>query len=86
MTGGEIISQMGKDIGGVAVSPLILGDSAFPFKPWLTKPFTSAVLNPCKVTLIIAIAAPLTQSVERRALTREVVSSTLAGPSLRVLK
>ena len=36
MTGGEIIPQIGKDI---------LGDSAFPFKPWLMKPFTSAVLT-----------------------------------------
>lgn len=45
-TGGEIIPQIGKDIGGVAVSTLIVGDSAFPFKPWLTKPFTSAVLTP----------------------------------------
>ena len=25
---------------------LILGDSAFPFKTWLTKPFTNAVLTP----------------------------------------
>ena len=46
MTDGEIIPQIGKDIGGVTVSPLILGDSAFPFKPWLMKPFTNAVLTP----------------------------------------
>ena len=30
--------------------------------------------------------APVAQLVERRAVMREVVSSTLAGPSLRVLK
>ena len=30
--------------------------------------------------------APVAQLVERRAVTREVVSSTLAGPSLSVLK
>ena len=46
MTGGEIIPQIGKDIGGVTVSPLVLGDSAFPFKPWIMKPFISAVLTP----------------------------------------
>ena len=30
--------------------------------------------------------APVAQMVERRAVTREVVSSTPAGPTLRVLK
>ena len=29
-------------------NPSILGDSAFPFKTWLTKPFTNAVLTPQK--------------------------------------
>ncbi|XP_068757390.1 uncharacterized protein [Montipora capricornis] len=46
MTDGEIIPQIGKDIGGVTFSPLILGDLAFPFKPWFMKPFTNAVLTP----------------------------------------
>ena len=32
------------------------------------------------------VSAPVTQSVERRAVMREVESSTLAGPSLKVLK
>ena len=32
------------------------------------------------------VSAPVAQSVEYRAVTREVVSSTPAGPSLRVLK
>ena len=40
------IWQIGKDIGGITVSRLFLGHSAFPFKPWLMKPFTSAVLTP----------------------------------------
>ena len=46
MTGGEIIPQIGKDIGSITVSPIISGDLAFPFKLWLMKPFTSAVLTP----------------------------------------
>jgi len=51
MTDGEIIPQIGKDIGGVTVSRLLLGDSAFPFKPWLV-----LCLHSYKVTLIIALA------------------------------
>ena len=31
---------------GVSIPPLILGDSAFPFKPWLLKPYTNATLMP----------------------------------------
>ena len=48
MTDGEIIPQIGKDIGGVTVSPLILGDLAFRFKPWLMKPFINAVFTPVR--------------------------------------
>ena len=29
----------------VNIGPLIIGDSAFPFKPWLLKPYTNAVLT-----------------------------------------
>ena len=39
-----------------------------------------------KATLEIAHRAPVVQLDEHRAVTREVVSSTPAGPSLRVLK
>ena len=46
LTGGNIIPNIGKDVGGVTVPPLILGDSAFPSQPWLMKPFTNAVLTP----------------------------------------
>ena len=42
----EIVSQIGKDVNGTIVPPLILGDSAFPFRTWLMKPFTNAVLSP----------------------------------------
>ena len=30
----------------VTIPPVILGDSAFPFKPWLLKPYTNAILTP----------------------------------------
>ena len=43
---GEAIPPITKDLDGTKVPPLILGDSAFPFKTWLTKPFTNAVLTP----------------------------------------
>lgn len=42
----EIIPSLGRNVNGVTVSPVILGDSAFPFRTWLMKPFTSAVLTP----------------------------------------
>lgn len=40
------IPLIGKDIGGVIISPIILGDSAFPFMKPFTKSFTNAVLTP----------------------------------------
>ena len=43
---GEAIPTITKHLDGTKVPPLILGDSAFPFKTWLTKPFTNAVLTP----------------------------------------
>lgn len=43
---GEAIPPITKDLDGTKVPPLILGDSAFPFKTWLTKPFTNALLTP----------------------------------------
>ena len=43
---GQTIPPIGKDLHGVTVPPLILGDSAFPFQTWLMKPFTNAVLSP----------------------------------------
>ena len=46
ITEGEAIPCMAKDLDGTKVPPLILGDSAFPFQTWLTKPFTNAVLTP----------------------------------------
>ena len=46
ITGGQTIPGIGKEIGGVKIPPLLLGDSAFPFQSWLMKPFTNAVLTP----------------------------------------
>ena len=46
ITGGQTIPDIGKDVEGVKVPPLMLGDSAFPFQSWLMKPYTSAVLTP----------------------------------------
>ena len=43
---GQVIPPYAKNVDGVDVFPLILGDSAFPFKPWLMKPYTNAVLTP----------------------------------------
>ena len=41
----EILLQIGKDVGGVLVPLLILGESAFPLQPWLMKPFTNGALT-----------------------------------------
>ena len=38
------IPHIGKDISGITVPPLLIGDSAFPFHSWLMKPYTNAVL------------------------------------------
>ena len=40
------IPPIGKTVGCVTVSPLIVGDSAFPLQTWLMKPFTNAILTP----------------------------------------
>lgn len=42
----ELIPNIGKKIGEVLVPPLVLGDLAFPFKTWLMKPYSNAVLTP----------------------------------------
>ena len=40
------IPTIGKAVGDITVPPLIVGDSAFPLRSWLMKPFTNAVLTP----------------------------------------
>ena len=45
ITCGQTIPEVGKNIEGVNVPPLILGDSAFPFQSWPMKPYTSAGLT-----------------------------------------
>ena len=43
---GGFIPVIGKTVGDVTVPPLIVGDSAFPLRTWLMKPYTNAVLTP----------------------------------------
>lgn len=40
------IPVIGKTVGDVTVPPLIVGDSAFPLRTWLMKPYTNAALTP----------------------------------------
>ena len=40
------IPPIAKNEAGTNIYPLILGDSAFAFKPWVMKPYTNAVLTP----------------------------------------
>ena len=42
----EMIRSLGRNVNGVTVSPVILGDSTFPCRTWLRKLFTNAVLSP----------------------------------------
>ena len=42
----DFIPQISKDVSGVQVPPIILGDSAFPLMPWLMKPYTNASPTP----------------------------------------
>ena len=46
ITCGQTLPDIAKDVEGVNVPPIILGDSAFPFQSWLMEPYTSAVLTP----------------------------------------
>ena len=38
--------MIGKTVRDVTIQPLIVGDSAFPLRSWLLKPYTNAVLTP----------------------------------------
>ena len=42
---GDVLPPISKNENGVDIHPLILGDSAFPFKNFLMKPYTDAVLT-----------------------------------------
>ena len=41
-----LLLNIGKKIGEISCPPLIVGDSAFPLRTWLLKPYTNAVLTP----------------------------------------
>ena len=43
---GKFIPQLAENINGVLVPPLVVGDSAFPFQPWLMKPYNNSILTP----------------------------------------
>ena len=43
---GNFIPEIAANLNGVLVPPLVVGDSAFPFQPWLMKPNGNAVLTP----------------------------------------
>ena len=41
-----LLPNVGKKIGEISCPPLIVGNSAFPLRTWLLKPYTNAVLTP----------------------------------------
>lgn len=43
---GIYLPSIGKKLGEQTVPPLVVGDLAFPFTPWLMKPYANAVLSP----------------------------------------
>ena len=40
-----MIHEIAQNIQGTDIYPMILGDSAFPFRIWLMKPYSNAVLS-----------------------------------------
>ena len=50
ITENYIVPKIGNIEDGQVITPLLVGDSAFPFRTWLLKPFTNAgaVLKPQK--------------------------------------
>ena len=43
---GKLIPHTAKNLNGVLVRPLVVGDSTFPFQPWLRKPYGHTILTP----------------------------------------
>ena len=41
---GTLLPDFNKNLNGVLIPPLIIGDSAFQFEAWLMKPYSNAVL------------------------------------------
>ena len=46
------IPQIGRDVSGVQVPPVALGDSAFPLSSWLMNPYTKQCQHQNSTTLI----------------------------------
>ena len=45
MTAGSILPQSVLETEDQAISPLILGDRAFPMRTWVIKPYGDVILN-----------------------------------------
>ena len=41
----KVITEISQKIQGTDIYPMMLGDSAFPFRIWLMKPYSNAVLS-----------------------------------------
>jgi len=45
LKGDDFIPDIGHKVADITIRPLVIGDSAFPFQPWLLKPYTNAILT-----------------------------------------
>ena len=45
LKGDDFIPDIGHKVADITIRPLVIGDSTFPFQPWLLKPYTNAILT-----------------------------------------
>ena len=45
LKGDDFIPDIGHKVADITIRPLVTGDPAFPFQPWLLKPYTNAILT-----------------------------------------